>query len=168
MQLPELAFAADQQIVAAVQGIALPFDCEKRRVLFHQGDSADCLYILRSGRARLSSVIDESGFEVSFDAAPFSMLGLPGVLGTDPHAFTAIAGAGAQFDFVHRHDLHNLLASDPALALSVLRALATSVITVRSAIFLRIGTLTGPSGIVNHPAPQPPHFRSGGPSASSI
>jgi CRP-like cAMP-binding protein len=134
VKLDPAAFAADPELLAALETHSLPIHCSEERILFLQGESPAGLYILRAGSASLLMTSPTGEQIVDTPVFPGALLGLPGVIGNQPYTLTGIAGKGAEFGFVSTEDFSRLMLSDPALSLKVLRVLAAEVRAARGAI----------------------------------
>jgi CRP-like cAMP-binding protein len=131
------AFVADPALLAGLESESSPLTCSEDRVLFRQGDAPAGLYILKSGKARLTMSSDACTDVLSFVAGPGSLLGLPGLIGNEPYTLTATALAGAEVCFVTRECFTAFMSSNPMLAFKILQILAAEVRTARNAIFQR-------------------------------
>lgn len=134
MQLDPTAFVADRELVEALVSRATPIACNSDRVLFRQGDDPAGLYILEDGRATVSMLSVSGEPIISFETAPGSLLGLPGVVSGQPYTLTAVARAGAQVCFVSHDQFKAFMQSFPLLAFKVLQVLAAEVSAARRAI----------------------------------
>jgi CRP-like cAMP-binding protein len=74
---------------------------------------------------------------LSTEAAPNSLLGLPGLVGNQSYSLTATARSGAELGFVTRDDFTALMESDPLMGLMVLQVLAAEVRAARQALLER-------------------------------
>ena len=134
MKIDPSAFVADQELIQALEKRSTPIDCAEDRILFRQGESPAGLYILHEGTVTLTmeSPLGEAVMEGS--AAAGSLLGLPGLIGNEPYSLTARALKGAGGSFVKRDDFSNLMLTEPAMSVRVLRVLAAEVRTARFAL----------------------------------
>lgn len=137
MKLDPSAFVADPQLIQALGKRAVEVSCETNSVLFRQGDAAAGLYILHQGEVTLT--LDSPGGKaiLSTQAAPGSLLGLPGLIGNEPYTLTATVRGDAKLSFVTRDDFTALMESQPLLAFKVLQVLAAEVRSAREAILQR-------------------------------
>ncbi|HEY1160780.1 MAG TPA: cyclic nucleotide-binding domain-containing protein [Terracidiphilus sp.] len=137
MKLDPSAFIADPELIQALDKQATPIACGEDRVLFCQGDAPVGLFILKAGEATLTMHSPAGKQIMSGQAAAGSLLGLPGLIGSEPYTLTAIALAGAQLSFVPRDNFTTVMRTDPFLALKVLKVLAAEVRSARNAILQR-------------------------------
>ncbi|HLY40870.1 MAG TPA: cyclic nucleotide-binding domain-containing protein [Terracidiphilus sp.] len=134
MKLDSSAFVADPELIHALEARSTRIVCDEERVLFHQGDSATGLFVLRSGTARLTMTSPKGDVLMSMPVSAGSVLGLPALVGNQPYSLTASALKGAELAFVTSQDFSSLMFSTPSLSMSVLRILAAEVRNARSAI----------------------------------
>lgn len=113
---------------------AVPVDCAQDRVLFRQGDPPNGLYILHSGEATLRLDAPTGEPVIAMPAAPGSLLGLPGLIGNGAYTMTAEAKTGATISFLSREEFQELMLTDRALGMMILRVLAAEVRTARMAM----------------------------------
>jgi CRP-like cAMP-binding protein len=137
LKLDPSAFIANPELFAALEERSVAISCNADRVLFHQGEAADGLYILREGDVTLTMASEEGKTILSTQAAAGSLLGLPAVVGNEPYSLTATAHQGAEIGFVTRDQFTALMKSDPLLALKILQVLAAEVRSARRAILQR-------------------------------
>jgi CRP-like cAMP-binding protein len=134
IMLDPSAFVADPELVDALSKQATPIVCDTDRVLFRQGDSADGLYILHDGQATVSMTGNSGETVLSFQTSAGSLLGLPGLVSSQPYTLNAIARAGAKISFIDRAAFTAFMNSNPLLAFKVLQVLAAEVSAARRAI----------------------------------
>jgi CRP-like cAMP-binding protein len=137
VNLDPSAFLADPELIQALERRSITISCGAERVLFRQGDAPAGLYILNQGEATLTMSSPAGKSILSAQAAPGSLLGLPGLIGDEPYTLTAIARDGAQLSFITRDDFAALMQTDPLLSLKVLQVLAAEVRSARNAILQR-------------------------------
>jgi len=134
VKLDPSAFVADPELIKALDRHALPIVCGEDRILFHQGDAPNGLYILNTGSATLSMTTPGGDSIVSMQAATGSLLGLPGVISNQPYTLTAVAHNGARLSYVCRGDFTALMQTEPLLSLKILQVLAAEVSSARRAL----------------------------------
>jgi len=135
VQLDPSAFVADPELISALDVRSVRIPCETDRILFHQGDPATGVFILLEGAATvtMNAVSDEQ--VLTLEAAPGSLLGLPGLIANQPYSLTACAHRGSEVLFISREDFTGLMHSNPQLSLKVLQVLAAEVRTARRALY---------------------------------
>jgi CRP-like cAMP-binding protein len=134
VRLDPNAFLADPELLDGLQKQAKAIFCSEKQVLFRQGDPATGLYILNSGAAELTMDSPEGTQVMAIPAAPGSLLGLPGLIGSEPYSLTAVAHPGAHLSFISQGDFLNIMKSDLVLSLKVLQVLAAEVRSARIAL----------------------------------
>jgi CRP-like cAMP-binding protein len=134
MQLDPSSFAATPDLILALDHRATPVDCRTERILFHQGEQAAGLYILKSGEATLIMHSISGEPIATIRASAGSLLGLPGVVGDKPYTLTAIAHASADVSFLSCGDFSTLMKSNPSISFKILSVLAAEVRSARQAM----------------------------------
>lgn len=134
MKMDPSAFVAEPDLVEALKRHSTPVSCDQDRVLFHQGDSPDGLYIFHQGVVRLVMRSQLGDTLMNLQAIEGSLLGLPGLIGGAPYSLTALAQKGAEVSFVSREDFAKVMLSVPTVAVGILRVLAAEVRTARMAL----------------------------------
>lgn len=134
MQLDPSAFVADPELIEALAKRATPICCDTERVLFRQGDEPAGLYILQQGKATVSMLSHCGDPILAFETAPGSLLGLPGVVSSQPYTLTAVAHAGAQVCFLSQDQFKSFMQTYPPFAFKILQVLAAEVSAARRAI----------------------------------
>ena len=134
MKIDPSAFVADQELIQALEKRSTPVACDEDRVLFRQGELPEGLFILHNGSVKLTmeSPLGEAVMEGAASAG--ALLGLPGLIGNEAYSLTAKALKGSRLSFVKRDDFSNLMLTDPAMSVRVLRVLAADVRTARFAL----------------------------------
>jgi CRP/FNR family cyclic AMP-dependent transcriptional regulator len=134
MQLDPTAFVADSELIEALVRRATPITCDSDRVLFRQGDEPAGLYILQNGKV-IASMFSAGGEPIlAFEVSAGSLLGLPGVVSSQPYTLTAVARAGSQVFFISHDQFKAFMQTFPLLAFKVLQVLAAEVSAARRAI----------------------------------
>ena len=135
MQLDPNAFLADPELIRALSEHATPIVCDTDRILFQQDDPAVGLYILHEGEATLSMASQQGQAILSVQARSGSLLGLPGLISSQPYSLTAVARAGARVSFLGRAEFTAIMQSNPTLAFKILQVLAAEVRSARHALY---------------------------------
>ena len=91
------------------------------------------VYLVRSGEVGLMLPLTSTGC-VGFHAKTGSLVGLPAAFSQEPYSMTAIAWEGSEVAAMGRDRFCDLVASNPALSLDVLRILAAETRAARIAI----------------------------------
>ncbi len=95
-------------------------------LLFHQGQSADGVYVLLTGSARLF-LLGTGSAEIRI-AGPGSLLGLPAAIRGDVHDFTAELLENSDVGFIPREELLAQLQRDRNLCFQMVQFLGTEVV----------------------------------------
>ncbi len=98
----------------------------KGSLLFHQGQPADGVYVLRTGSARLL-LAGVGGAEFQ-TAGPGCLLGLPAAIRNDLHDFSAELLENSQVGFISREDLLAHLRQDRDLCFCMVQLLGAEVV----------------------------------------
>jgi len=135
VQLDPNAFLADPELIRALSEHATPIVCDTDRILFQQDDPAVGLYILHEGEATLSMASQQGQAILSVQARSGSLLGLPGLISSQPYSLTAVARAGTRVSFLGRAEFTAIMQSNPTLAFKILQVLAAEVRSARHALY---------------------------------
>ncbi len=134
MKLDSSAFVAEQELFDALAKRSKPVDCAEDRLLFRQGEPPQGLYLLRNGYALMTMESLTGDVVLCSTAGAGSLLGLPGLIGNEPYSLSAKALKGAEVGFLTKEEFSQLMLTEPALSLKVLRVLAAEVRTARKAV----------------------------------
>ena len=134
MKLDPSAFVADPELIHALEKRSTAISCHGDRLLFHQGDEPQGLYILNQGEISLSMTAPNGDQVMHIQAHAGSLLGLPGLISNEPYTLTAVARNGAQLSFVPSDEYASLMQSNPHLSLKILEVLAAEVRSARHAL----------------------------------
>jgi CRP-like cAMP-binding protein len=128
-------FAANAELVHALDKVSQQVSCSDGCTLFTQGQVCTGLYILRSGEAALvlKSAMGQRVKCLTIHAG--SLIGLPGVVGVKPYTLTAMVRPGSQVRFVTRADFERIIEAEPSLYPGVLHVLAAEVRAAQLALF---------------------------------
>jgi CRP-like cAMP-binding protein len=133
VKLDPSAFVADPELIEALEKRSTPVTCDEDRVLFHQGEEPNGLYILHQGDVSLT-MASPTG-EIVLCMLPYagSLLGLPALIGNEPYSLTAKASKGCDLGLVTREAFLDLVKSEPMMPLKILHVLAAEVRSARQA-----------------------------------
>ena len=124
---------ASAELIAAFGDRAARVICSDEQVLFQHGQPAQCVYLILSGKVDLLlplTSMDGMGFR----AHAGSFVGLPAAFSNAPYTMTAIAQENAELAMMSRDKFCDLIATNHALALDVLKILAAETRSARIAI----------------------------------
>lgn len=127
------AFVAEPQLLMALERRAKPVALNGNRILFREGEVPHGVYVVRKGKAALTSKSNEDGVP-GFLAGTGSLLGLPAVIGSKAYSLTAEALEGAELSLVSSEDFVELMQTEPQLSFQVLRVLAEEVRFARQSL----------------------------------
>lgn len=104
-------------------------------VLFNQGDEPKGVYMVVSGKVRLTIRNPETQ-AITFDrpAEPGSLLGLPAVFGDRPYSMTAEVVTDSDLAFIERPRFLAMMQADGRLCMRCLQLLSDEVRIARGAI----------------------------------
>ncbi len=134
MNLDPSAFVAAPELIQALEKRSTAITCGGDRVLFNQGEVPVGLYILHQGETTLSMTSPKGEQVMQIQAPTGSLLGLPGLISSEPYTLTAVARDGARLAFISRDDFTSMMQSDARLALKILEVLAAEVRSARYAL----------------------------------
>jgi CRP-like cAMP-binding protein len=134
MQLEPSAFVADTQLIHALEEQATCMTFDGDHLLFRQGDAPSGLYILSQGNVTLSMTSPTGEQVMSIQAAPGSLLGLPGLIGNESYTLTAVAHKDSRLCFIGRDEFTSMMKANPLLSLKMLQVLAAEVRSARLAL----------------------------------
>lgn len=112
-----------QQLIAASRVRRYP----KGQVLCSEGDPGDDLFVLEEGRVRICRFAPNGQEIVLAEAAAPAAFGELALLDGAPRAATVIADSAVQVRYLHRQAVLDLLYEEPAVAVAMLRSMATMV-----------------------------------------
>jgi CRP-like cAMP-binding protein len=124
---------ASLDLIAAFEKRAIKIICSENQVLFNNGQSGHCVYLVLGGEVGLFlplTSMDGMGFR----AQAGSFVGLPAAFSNEPYSMTAVARKGAELAMTSRDKFCDLIATSPVLSLDVLRVLAAETRAARIAI----------------------------------
>ena len=100
----------------------------KGEILFHQGDDADAIYILKSGILKLTRLM-ESGDEIIVKLVHAKQaLGENNLFSVNPvHEVSAVALEDAELCGLDRNSFENIIMSNPQLAKDIIKNLGTKL-----------------------------------------
>jgi CRP/FNR family transcriptional regulator, polysaccharide utilization system transcription regulator len=117
------AFVAHPELINELEKRASPVAFGSDRVLFRQGDLPIGIYILRKGKARLTSQSDGDAIQ-TIEAGVGSLFGLSAVIGNKPYSLSAEALEGAELSLLTCEDFIQLMQTEPSMSFRVLEVLA--------------------------------------------
>ena len=124
---------ASPEFLSAFNKRAVQVSCNDDEVLFRIGELGTGVYLVRSGQVGLILPVSSTD-GIGFRAETGSLIGLPAAFSNEPYSMTAIAWKGSEIAVMSRDRFCDLIASDHALSLDVLKILAAETRAARVAI----------------------------------
>lgn len=124
---------ASPGLIAVFEERAIRVICSENEVLFSNGESSRCVYLVLTGEVGLFlplTSMDGMGFR----ARSGSFVGLPSAFSNEPYSMTAVARKGSELAMMSRDKFCDLIATSLMLSLDVLRILAAETRAARIAI----------------------------------
>jgi CRP-like cAMP-binding protein len=135
VELDTSSFVADPDLIAALDTRSEPFLCDHNKVLFRQGELPLGLFIVhKKGDAELTMESASGEVVMRVESQAGSLLGLPGLIGSEPYTLSATGRKGAKIGFVKRIDFFDLMQAEPLLSVKILQVLAAEVRSARQAL----------------------------------
>lgn len=125
------AFAASQELCSALRAIGTANTVKEGTVLFRQGEEVKGVYVVNSGKVRLSLTDTTTGSVSDRFAQGGSVLGLPATMAGNAYSLTAEVRSAAEVVFVPRERVLELLRVQPTLCFEVVEILAQEVAHMR-------------------------------------
>lgn len=117
--IPLFAGLSEQEL-ANIAAIVQRVSCPKGTLVFAEGDPGDALYLVESGKVRISKVLSGVGEEALAIFGPGSVFGEMAVLDGGRRSADAIVHEDATLVVIERDRFHTLLREDKELAYQVL------------------------------------------------
>jgi len=125
---------ADSELFSELQKRSTPLSKPKGSVLFYQGQQADGIYIISSGRVCLSLMSAKGKVLVPRVAGPNSVLGLPAIVSNQPYSLRAEIVEDSSLGYVSREQLVDLMRCSTELSFKVIELLGREVRQMREVI----------------------------------
>jgi CRP-like cAMP-binding protein len=125
--------AGTPELIATFKKNALQLVCSEDQVLFRQGQPGECVYVVLAGEVGLLLPLS-SNDGMGFRAGTGSFVGLPAAFSNEPYSMTAIAWQGTELAMMSRDKFVDMIATNAALSLDVLKILAAETRAARLAI----------------------------------
>jgi CRP-like cAMP-binding protein len=124
------------QLRSELQGLASVSYKQKGTILFHRGDPAVGVFLIRKGKVSLQ-LDGKTPLYPSRTLGRGAIIGLPATLSGEAYSLAAEVTEDAQLGFVSREDFLALMASDTSLCLEAMNLLGKEIANIRSAIVSR-------------------------------
>jgi CRP/FNR family transcriptional regulator len=125
----EIPFSAPPHLCEVLEAIGAESTANPGSFLFHRGDHCQGVFVIKSGRVRLSMETHRSASERM--AGPGSILGLPATMSGKHYSLTAEAVETSRYVFVDGYKVRDTLARNPELCFEVLGLLSREVQQLR-------------------------------------
>jgi CRP-like cAMP-binding protein len=129
--VPDPTFPADEKLALTISALGRPVSVSKGTILFREGEEPRGVYVLRSGKARMTISGANGTFRVSLLAGEGSILGLPAVFANEPYSMTSEIVQDSELVVVSRGLLLDHTCNDSDFALHVLHLLGEEVQAAR-------------------------------------
>ncbi len=124
MRKAPLFAALDDEAASALMRSMTTTHLERGDVLFHEGDQGDRLYVIGEGKIKLGIISVDGRENLLAILGPGEMFGELSLFDPGARTATATAVAETQLIALGHDDLHKFLADRPAVAATLLTALA--------------------------------------------
>ncbi len=117
-----------------------------RSVVFREGESADNVYLLASGKVLLEQRMTKHMIVTVDTLKPGDIFGTSSIVGSESYTLDAVASEKSHVLVLNSHELSSLLADNPEMGYEILKKLCISMkkeLTDRTDLFVR--------SISNHP-----------------
>lgn len=135
----EMPFSAPPHLCDVLEAIGAESTAVPGSFLFYRGDNCQGVFVIKSGRVRLSIATHESvsngsaphGSAFERTAGPGSVLGLPAAMSGKPYSLTAEVIDITKYSFIDIGRVRDTLARNPELCFEVLGLLSREVQQLR-------------------------------------
>jgi CRP/FNR family transcriptional regulator len=136
-----------EDAIAFLESVSVTADCSRGTIFFRQGDPCDAVYVLCSGRAKLSMTSSEGKSMILRIAGPGYVLGLSAILAEGVHEVTVETLEPCQVKVISRRPLLQMLERYVDAGMGAARALAWECSSAFDEV-RRIGLPASPAGRV--------------------
>ena len=121
LKASKLFSGMDAEELPALERAARLQTYQAGRNIFQEGDPGDGLYVIVEGKVQITFLVGQDQRRVLSRLGPGDFFGEMAVLDNHPRSATAAAETDTQVYFIRRDDLQHVLASSPALAVSLVK-----------------------------------------------
>jgi len=121
LKASKLFSGMDAEELPALERAARLQTYQAGRNIFQEGDPGDGLYVIVEGKVQITFLVGQDQRRVLSRLGPGDFFGEMAVLDNHPRSATATAETDTQVYFIRRDDLQHVLASSPALAVSLVK-----------------------------------------------
>ena len=136
-----------EDAMAFLESVSVSTECPRGAIFFRQGDQCDAVYVVCSGRVKLSTTSSEGRSMILRIAGPGYVLGLSAILSEGVHEVTVEALEPCQVKVINRRPLLQMLESFGDAGMGAARALASECSSAFDEV-RRIGLPASPAGRV--------------------
>ena len=136
-----------EDAMAFLDSVSLSVECPRGATFFHQGDQCSAVYVLCSGRVKLSTTSSEGRTMILRIADAGYVLGLSAILSEGTHEVTAEALEPCQVKVINRRPLMEMMERYNEASVGAARALASECSNAFDEV-RRIALPTSPAGRV--------------------
>jgi CRP/FNR family transcriptional regulator len=136
-----------EDAMAFLDSVSLSVECPRGATFFHQGNQCDAVYVLCSGRVKLSTTSSEGRTMILRIADAGYVLGLSAILSEGVHEVTAEALEPCQVKVINRRPLMEMMERYSEASVGAARALASECCNAFDEV-RRIALPTSPAGRV--------------------
>lgn len=141
-RIPAFASLPDA-VIRDLDSALVPSPQTGGEILYSQNDKPAGVYILFSGRAKLTAIVATGKTALLRISQPGELLGLNAVIARRPYMATARVLEDSHIAFLAREELVSLIVRHPELAIAVAERLATDCAeALTEMLFLRVTTTT--------------------------
>lgn len=126
--------------------LAEPAEFSSRSVIFREGESAENVYLLASGKVLLEQRMTKHMIVTVDTLKPGDVFGISSIVGSESYTMDAMASEKSNVLVLNSHELSSLLAENPEMGYKILKRLCIAMkkqLTDRTDLFVR--------SISNHP-----------------
>jgi CRP-like cAMP-binding protein len=121
------------ELKAGLEQLATIVSKPRGTILFHRGDPAVGVFLIRSGRVSLALDCPNPAYPPRI-LGPGSMVGLPATVSGNPYSLTAKVLDDSELAFVAREAVLECLQDNPLLCFQVMDMLSDEIADIRSAL----------------------------------
>jgi CRP-like cAMP-binding protein len=127
IRIPNQAFVSPPELVEELKPLGSEITCVQGTILFHEGDPAKGVYIVREGHASLTMTTENGATALARSSGPGSLLGLPGTFLRGIYQLTCTMDQDSRLIFVEREKVLDFLRQRTDMCMLVLHILGTEV-----------------------------------------
>src|SRR6185312_5838137 len=110
-----------EQVLTELVNSLKSLQLDKGAALFNEGDPGDGLYLVKSGRVRITSKTDAGGEKTVAYLSRGDAVGELALLTGEAHAFSVVLDSAAEFLMLSKADFDSILEAHPLLGIHLSR-----------------------------------------------